>query len=81
MTAETTNPFAVAGRLKKAYEIARVLHRAEITPESAKLMTPGEWARVAGVAGCKPASVETQAIVLEKIAKLAEPIDWERVSA
>jgi hypothetical protein len=73
--AATINKYETMGRLEKAYKIAQVLHRADITPEQALLQTPMEWAITANCAGyVKGPSEETQRIVIEKLEGLYGPV-------
>jgi hypothetical protein len=73
MTATLPNPFAVAGRLTKAFTLAKFLRRAGISLEAAKTMQASEWELVARSAGTKPPSDETQRIALEKLAAMEQP--------
>lgn len=67
---KATNPYAVAGRLNKAFRLIVLLRRWGVTPGAAKLMSVDEWGTVAEIAEVKPPSAETIRITLEKLAEL-----------
>lgn len=85
MSATLTNPFAVAGRLTKAFALAQTLRRHGVSHASAKTMNERDWAMAAQAAGTKMPSAETQRIALEKLAAMEVPLEniervWDRVT-
>lgn len=66
------NPFEVAGRLTKAFAIARMLHRFNITSQETRLATAEEWATAAKAAGYSHASEETRRLTIEKLEGIEE---------
>ena len=85
MSAVLTNPFAVAGRLNKAWALAQTLRRHGVSHAAAKTMNDADWAMAAQAAGTKPPSAETQRIALDKLAAMEVPLEdiervWDRVT-
>jgi len=67
--------YALAGRLKKAYELARVLHREGVTVERLQQYTPNDWTFLVAHAGYTNTelSAETKALTIQKLAMLYDP--------
>lgn len=66
------NAWASVNRIRKARRILAVLDEAapggQILGASVARLTDAEWTRAAFIAGCKPPSLETRAIVAEIVA-------------
>jgi hypothetical protein len=69
------NPYEQVARLRKAYGLARILFRFDLTPEQVATMTHTEWCSVASVARVKPPSNETKAVAIETLRRLYVPIE------
>lgn len=85
MSATLTNPFAVAGRLNKAWTLAQTLRSHGVSHAAAKTMNERDWAMAAQAAGTKMPSEETQRIALEKLAAMEVPLEniekvWDRAT-
>lgn len=85
MSATLANPWALAGRLTKAFALAQTLRRHGVSHAAAKTMNNEDWAKAAQAAGTKVPSAETQRIALDKLAAMEVPLEdiervWDRVT-